>query len=702
MRDVNPLDPSFTPQSIAVIGASRSKGKIGYAVLANIVESGFRGTIYPVNPGADEILGWPAYPRLEAIEGVIDVAAIVIPAHGVLDVLEACGKRHVKLSIVITAGFRETGHEGMVSERKMAEIARRYHMRILGPNCLGMIDTLIPLNASFAAGTPLRGGIAFMSQSGALCTSVLDIAVAEEIGFAKFISLGNKADLSEVDFLEAWGNDPNSTAVMAYLEGITNGERFIQAARRVTKLKPVIAIKSGTTNAGSRAVSSHTGTLAGSERSYEAAFKQAGVIRAGSVSDLFDFAVAFERQPLPRNNKVVVVTNAGGPGIMTSDALERAGLQLTNLSSETMNKLRAVLPAAASVLNPVDVLGDAGAERYRKALNIVVQDPHAGAIITIFTPQFTSRAEETAQAVVEVAGRIDIPVLACFMGGANIQSAVRLLTRHKVPNYVVPEKAVAALTVMVEQEEWQQKALPHFESFPADEARIGSVFRQVRSEGRLQIGEAEARDILAAYHVPIPEAQLCRTAEEAVDFAEKIGYPVVMKIASPDILHKTDIGGVRLNVDSALDVRDSFDLITYRAQRFVPDAELWGCLVQRQVRGGKEIIIGMSRDPQFGPLIMFGLGGIYVEVLKDVSFRIAPFSRDEAEEMITEIRSFTLLQGVRGEEPADRKGIVDTLLKVSQLVTRFPEILELDINPLVVHEEGRGVTAIDMRLVLAS
>jgi acetyltransferase len=426
------------------------------------------------------------------------------------------------------------------------------------------------------------------------------------------------------------------------------------------------------------------------------------VLRAGSVGDLFDLSTALARQPLPRSDRVAIITNAGGPGIMATDAIERCGLNLASLNEETMTKLREALPAAASVLNPVDVLGDALADRYRAALQLVTADPNVGALIVILTPQFMTEIEETAHAVAEVAKRSVIPIMACFMGEAHTEAGVAILNQFTVPNYIVPERAVAALRAMVDQHNWQERPLPEFETFNVDRGRVAEIFRQVRAEGRLQIGDAEARDILTAYHIPIPASKLCATVEEAVAFAEEIGYPVVMKIASPDILHKTDIGGVRLNVQNASDVRDSFDLLTFRAVRYMPDAEIWGCLVQQQIRGGKEVILGMNRDPQFGPLVMFGLGGIYVEVLKDVAFRVAPFSRREADELMREIRSFNLLRGVRGQEPSDIEAIADTLLKLSQLVTDFPEIVEMDINPLMVFEKGRGVMGIDMRLVLES
>jgi acetyltransferase len=696
------VDTLFSPRSIAVIGATDREGKLGYAVLYNILTSGYRGKIYPVNPGREKILGLTCFRNIKEIPDHVDLAVIIIPGEAVLGVLEACGEKGVRSVIIISAGFRETGPKGLLAERRMIGIAKKYGMRILGPNCLGVIDTITPMNASFARGFPLRGKIAFMSQSGAVCLSVLDIALAEEVGFSRFVSLGNRADLNEIDFLKAWADDPETKVVLAYLEGIADGSRFMEAAREITKRKPIIAIKSGTTSGGSRAVSSHTGSLAGSERAYEAAFKQTGVIRADSIGDLFDFAIAFSRQPLPRAGGIAIITNAGGPGIMATDAAERSGLSLASFHPTTLERLRTVLPAAASILNPVDMLGDANADRYRSVLPLISADPNVGGIIVILTPQFTTRIEEVAFAVVEIAKESDIPILACFMGKATIRPGVRILTEHRIPNYIMPERAVAALKAMVEQHHWQNQPLPEFESFDANSGKVGRIFDEVRAEGRLQIGDAEARAILQAYRIPVPPSKLCKTAEEAEAFAEVIGYPVVMKIASPDILHKTDIGGVRLNIRSAGEVRDFFDLILFRAMRYVPNAEIWGCLLQKQVIGGKEVILGMNRDPQFGPLVMFGLGGIYVEVLKDVTFRIAPFSRGEANEMIREIRAFDLLQGVRGQPRSDLNALADTLLKVSQFVAQFPEIVEMDINPLVVFEEGKGVMGIDMRLVLAS
>ncbi len=700
------LDSLFNPESIAIIGASRTEGKLGYAILANVIESNFGGPIYPINPKADEILEKKVYPNLSEVPGPIGLAVIVVPAKYVMSSLEECAAHNVGAVIVISAGFRETGSEGMKQERQMAEIAEKHNMPIVGPNCLGVIDTIVPYNASFAVGMPQKGHIAFMSQSGALCTGVLDVALAQNIGFSRFVSLGNKAHLNELDFLKSWAEDQASHVILAYLEGIEDGDRFISDARQITKKKPVIAIKSGTTSSGSRAVSSHTGTLAGSERAYEAAFKQAGVLRANSIGDLFDMAIAFSRQPLPGGSRIAIVTNAGGAGIMATDALERDGLRLASISPETQEKLSQALPEAASVLNPIDVLGDARSDRYKVAFQSALADENVDALIAILTPQFMTEIEETAQALADAAEAQPPdnrkPVLACFMGEEHMKESQRLFSERNIPSYPIPERAAAAMRAMVTQAEWVKEPLPTFKTFDVDRQTVANIFEKVRADNRVQIGDAESRDILTAYGIRIPQSKLCPTAEEAVEFAEEIGYPVVMKIASPDILHKTDVGGVRVGLDGATEVRDSFDLMVYRAQKYQPNAQIWGCLVQEQMRGGKEVITGMNRDPQFGPLVMFGLGGIYVEVLKDVSFRIAPFGPKEARAMIEEIRSFGLLRGVRGEQPADLAAAVDVLLRLSQLVTDFPEIVEMDINPLMVFEQGRGAVGVDMRLILQS
>lgn len=694
------LEMFTEPRGVAVIGASTSPEKLGYQVLHNIVQYGYQGAVYPVNPTASEILGLKAYPSVLECPDPVDLAVILVPNKAVPAVMEQCGQRGVKGAVVITAGFREVGPQGKALEQQIIETCHRYGMRMIGPNVLGIIDTVCRLNASFAAGMPARGRIAFMSQSGALCTSILDMAMGQGIGFSRFYSIGNKADINELDLVKAWAEDGETRAIMAYLEGITNGPEFIRIASRVTRHKPIIAIKSGTTSAGSKAVSSHTGTLAGSEAAYDAAFKQSGIIRAGSVQDLFDFTIAFARQPLLKGDAIAIITNAGGPGIMASDAVERAGLRLATLTTETKQKLQAQLPPAASVANPVDVLGDALADRYALAIEAVLADPNVDALLVVLTPQTMTQIPETAEALGRLSKAHDKPVFGAFMGDASIRTGIEVLRSYDVPNYQVPERAVAAIAAMWHYRRWLNTPPLAVEALAVDREKVAQLFARVRAEGRVTIGDAEAREVMEAYGIPVPKAGLAATADEAVALAESIGYPVVMKIASPDILHKSDIGGIKLNITSASEVRDAFDLLIYRGRRYMPDATIWGCQVQQMVKGGREVIIGVNRDPQFGPLIMFGLGGIYVEALKDVTFRVAPIDRREATEMLGEIRSYRLLRGVRGEKPADQQAIVDTLVRISQLVTDFPEIVELDINPLMVFEQGRGVMGIDMRLAL--
>jgi acetyl coenzyme A synthetase (ADP forming)-like protein len=694
------LEAFFTPKSIAVIGASRSQEKLGYAVLNNIVESGFTGKVYPINPKADQILSLKAYPSVLEVPDPIDLAVIVVPHRWVQGALRDCGRKGILAVVVISAGFREAGVEGVDRERELVRTAQQFGIRLVGPNCLGVIDTYAPLNATFAAGTPPKGPIGLMSQSGALGTAILDWALAGRVGFSKFVSLGNKADVSEDDLLQAWVDDPDTKVILIYSEGLPDGHEFIRVAREVTRKKPVVAVKSGVTTAGSRAVTSHTGSLAGSEQAYQAAFRQAGVLRANSMEELFDYALGFAYQPLLKGDKIGIITNAGGPGILATDALARSGMQMARLSHETVIKLEKVLPEAASTANPVDVLGDALADRYQAALDLVTRDPNVDGVLVILTPQVMTQVVETAHAVGRLAQQVDKPVLACFMGEYRISAGIDVLAEHDVPNYPFPERAAAAFRAMHNYRRLRERPELEIEHFDVDGDAVRWLLDMARQEGRVEIGDAEARAVLSAYGFRVARSEIATDPEEAVRLADQFGYPVVLKIASPDILHKTEVGGVKVGLGNPTDVRDAFELIVYRAQRYVPGAEIWGCLVQEMVPPGVEVLVGMNRDPQFGPLVTFGLGGIYVEVLKDVTFRVAPFSRWEAEEMLSEIRAHALLDGVRGEPPKDKEAIVETLLRINQMVTDFPEILELDINPLMVYERGRGAIPLDMRLIV--
>jgi len=695
------LESFFAPRSVAVIGASRESGKVGHDVLKNLIQYGFEGNIYPVNPKAEEILGLPCFASIRDVPGGADLAVVVVPARFTLGVIEDCAAMKVPAIIIITAGFKEVGREGAEIERKIVACAKQSGMRIVGPNCLGLISTQSNLNASFAAGMPEKGNIAFLSQSGAFGTAVLDWAIGKRIGFSKFISVGNKADVDEVSLIEAIGADEDSTVVLGYVESIQNGADFIRISSEVSRRKPVIILKSGGTAAGARAASSHTGALAGSEDAYVAAFQQAGVLRARKVEDLFDWGLAFSFQRGISGPNVALVTNAGGPGIIATDAVENSSLSMAGLSRQTVNTLRQSLPPTANVYNPIDVLGDARPDRYELALRAAVNDPNVDGVIIILTPQTSTQTVPTAEIIADLAAGTEKPVLACFMGGAGTTDGFKLLMERRVPTYRFPERAVAAMDALHRQHQ-RAKATPgEMAQFEVDKQKVEEVFRQARERGQFELGEQETRDVITAYGFRVPKSRLATQAEEAVKFAQEIGFPVVMKISSPEILHKSDVGGVRVGLETEGQVDDAYLAMVQRVRQRMPNAEIRGALVQEMARGGKEVILGMTRDPQFGPMLMFGLGGIYVEALKDVSFRIAPITRKDAKQMLGEIRARTLLHGVRGEPPVDLEMIEEGLLRISQLVTDFPEIVELDVNPLLVFERGRGGIAIDARLTLA-
>ncbi len=698
------LEGFFKPNAVAIVGASTAPGKLGYTVLANVIESGFRGKIYPINPKAPQIYGYKAYPSVMALPEVPDLAVIVIPYNLVPNALRECGEKGIKSVVVISAGFREASVEGAEREEEVIEIAKKYGIRIIGPNCLGIIDCYTPINATFAAGTPPQGTISFMSQSGALQTAILDWSLAaKDLGFSRFVSLGNKADISEIDLMLDWAEDTNTRVILAYIEGLPKGPQFIKTAREISRQKPILVLKSGVTESGSRAVSSHTGSLAGAEAAYDAAFYQSGVLRLNTLEELFNAARAFANQPLLTGDRIAIVTNAGGPGILATDTLERCGMRLARMQRETVQKLEELLPDAASAANPVDVLGDALSDRYAAAMELIALDPNVDGILCIVTPQAMTEIIETANAIGKLSQRFDKPILGAFMGEERAKAGEDVLASYHIPNYKFPEQAAQAFAAMRDYIAARDRPDAEYVTFEADKDAVVKVFEQARSEGRVSVGELEARAVAEAYGLHLPASRLAATADEAVTIASEIGYPVVLKIASPDILHKTDVGGVKVGLRSATDVRDAFDLIVYRANRYVPDAHIWGCLVQEMVSmDGIEVLVGMSRDPQFGPLVTFGLGGILVEALKDVTFRVAPFGRQDADEMLDEIRAHSLLDGVRGRPPADREAMADTLLRINQMVTDFPEIVEMDINPLMVYQRGQGAMALDMRLVLKS
>ncbi|MEW5746257.1 MAG: acetate--CoA ligase alpha subunit [Nitrospirota bacterium] len=691
------LDALFRPGSIAVVGASRDPQKVGYAVLNNLIRFKYNGAIYPVNPSAEDILGLKAYPSVAAAGSRIDLAVISVPARSVPDTLLECAAAGITAVVILSAGFREAGSEGVKLEERIKEIGRQHSIRMLGPNCLGIINTCNSMNASFAGDMLPQGKTAFFSQSGALGIAILDWAIGNNMGFSKFISLGNKADLNEIDFIQYFIDDPDTEIILGYIEDVVDGKRFLEVARRATKVKPIILIKSGGTEAGARAASSHTGALAGSETAFNAAFRQTGIIRARGIQDLFDTALAFSSGKFPPGNRMLIVTNAGGPGILAADTSEQLGVKLPVMTKETIDSMAKLLPSNASLFNPVDIIGDATSERYATVLERAVGDPTVDGILVILTPQAMTDVDATADIIIATSAQTDKPVIASFIGEARVRAAREKLKEHSVPSFAYPEGAVKAFKRLYEFNAWRHKPEERTERFAVDKDAAQRLIDGLLQEGRYEIGDDLAADILSQYGFIFPDRGLARTAKEAAAIAERIGFPLVMKISSPDILHKTDVGGVRLNINSEVAAEDAFTEITTNARRFMPDAFINGVMLYEMIKGGKEVIIGVTYDRTFGHMLMFGLGGIYVEVLKDVSFRIAPVSRAEALAMINGIRTGALLKGARGERPVDIEAIVDGILRVSALITDFPVIRELDINPLMVM--NRGTFAIDARII---
>jgi len=693
----------FQPKSVAVIGASREPGKLGYRILNNIVQSGYQGKVYPVNPKAEEILGLKSYPDISCLPETPDLAVIVIPAGLVLEAVRQYGEKGGQAVIVISAGFKEAGEEGKSREKMLVEICSRYKLRMIGPNCLGVIDTSSKLNASFAFDLPRKGNIAFISQSGALGTAVLDWSLKEGIGLSKFISVGNMADVSEADLLQVLADDPETRVVLLYLEGIKDGCRFLKIAREVTLKKPVIVVKAGRTSAGLKAVSSHTGSLAGSDAAFQAAFKQAGVLRASSVQELFDYSVVFASQPAIKGERIAIVTNAGGPSVMAVDAVERAGLRMAVLAEETKNKLRSFLPPAANVNNPVDALGDVAALPYGQALGTVASDAGVDALIAILTPQVVTQPLESARRVVEVARSCGKPVVACFMGGQRMKEAVDFLREERLPHYLFPENAVASLQALAFYRQRLEKTIKEEKiEWKRDKEKVEGILRNARNQGLYTLGDLEGREILSSYGIPVVSSVLTTSPRQCSQVAKEMGFPVVLKLVSPDILHKTEVGGVRLNITTARQAEESFRQMLEKVRSLHPDAKITGIQVQKQLEKAVELIIGVSKDAQFGHLLMFGLGGIFVEVMKDVTFRVIPVTRQEIKEMLGEIKAARLLTGFRNSPPVDLEACADMLWRVSALVEDFPEITELDINPLMAFPEGKGAVAVDVRLAITN
>ncbi|HPS55517.1 MAG TPA: acetate--CoA ligase family protein, partial [Sedimentisphaerales bacterium] len=673
----------FNPKTVAVVGASRQPGKVGYEILKSMIDGKYEGKIFPINPKADDVEGIKCYPDLSSIGEVPDLVIVVIPAKFTIACMEECAKLGVNSVIIITAGFKETGKAGKDLEDQVAAIAKKAGIRIIGPNCLGVLASTNKLNASFGGKLPIPGAIGYISQSGALLSSILDMANTNDIGFSKLVSFGNKCDLDELDTIEAFGGDDETKVIAGYLESITKGAEFVKKAEAISRKKPILLMKSGTSSAGARAASSHTGSLAGSDTAYRCAFERTGIIRCDSIKTQFDFAQAFAHQPLPAGDRVAVVTNAGGAGIMATDAIEGMGLTFATLTEDTKKKLGENLPAAANIKNPIDVLGDALADRYEFALDVALDDPNVDAILLLLTPQVMTQSKETAEAAVRVIKKKPTkPVLACFIGAEKVMPGWQVLQEGGIPQYDCPEAAVKTLKAMVDYAMWRKKPQRKLDVFKADKTKVQSIIDAHLKKGMREVGELDAKEVLKAYGFVTPAGAIAETADDAAKLAGKIGYPIVMKIWSPDISHKSDVGGVKVGLKNADEVKAAFNTMMTEIPKKMPNAKLVGVYVQEMSPAGREIILGIKRDPQFGAMVMFGLGGIFVEVLKDVEFALAPLTKDEALAMMKKTKSYKLLEGVRGQKGVDIDLMAENLQRLAQLVTDFPQIVELDINPM--------------------
>ncbi len=699
------IESIFSPRSIAVVGATNRPGSVGLAVFNNILRGGFQGTLYPVNPRVQSVMSVRAYPKLMDIPDKVDLVVVIVPAGQVSTIIEEAGKKQVKGAIVITAGFREVGGDGVEMENNLKEVAEKQGIRLVGPNCLGVINNNehVRMNASFATKMPKPGNIAFISQSGALCTAVLDYAEGRNIGFSKFISFGNKADVSEIDLLRYLKDDPDTSVILMYLEDITNGREFLETAREITweTRKPILAIKSGISTEGARAAKSHTGSLAGSENAYDAIFRQSGILRVEGVNELFNHAIAFSQQPIPKGNRIAIVTNAGGPGIMATDAAIRHNLELANLSEETKCKLKEELPPTASIQNPVDVIGDATHERYKSAIRHILMDKNVDAALVILTPQAMTDILETAKIIPEVIKNIDKPVLCSFMGVTDVSIGTKYLEKHGIPNFPFPEDAVLTMASMVQYGDILNLERRKVRRIASDRDAAAAIIKnKIEGKDSYYMPEKEANEILQCYGFPVLKSVLIKDVSQIDEAAEEITFPVVMKICSPDIVHKFDAGGVKLEIKTKEEAKNAFKEIMNNTKMINPSAIIDGVIMERMAKRGVEVILGAVRDPKFGPICMFGLGGTFVETMKDVTFRLAPMWEVSAEIMIKSIKAYKILKGVRGAPPSDIDSIKDCLLRLSQMINDHPEIAELDINPLIVFPEGDGCVVADSRILL--
>ena len=697
------LEAIFRPRSVAVIGASPKRESIGGRILHNLIDFGFEGEVFPVNPQYEVVHSMKCYPTIEAIPDAVDCAIIVIPRELVLEVAEACGRKGVRGLVVISAGFRELGPEGAALEGRLVEIVRRYGMRMVGPNCYGVVNTnpTVRLNATFSKLHPRRGGIAFMSQSGALGQVVLEHAERFAVGFSMIASVGNKANVSGNDLLQYWRDDPDTDVILLYLESFGNPRKFSLITRELTKRKPILAIKAGRTAAGARATVSHTGALAGLDIAVDALFEQCGILRVTTVEELLNLSVALSHQPIPRGDRVAIITNAGGPAVMATDAVVRLGLRMAELSEQTRGAMRQVLSPAASVHNPVDMVASGGPTQYRSVMGALLADPGVDALLVIYVPPLMIDTQAVLEAIAGVAATADKTILGSVMGAEDdALRASEALGSRRMPVYRFPEAAVEALAAAIRYRRWREREEVPPPVIKVERERVAEILRGVRGRGERQILGSEALEILDSYGIPVAPHLTASGAEAAVDCAARIGFPVAIKVAASEVLHKTEVGGVFLDLRNEIEVLRAYRELDRRIRERLGTSMPTPVLIEPMVVGGVETVMGMSTDPSFGPLLMFGIGGIYVEALKDVSFRILPISERDAGEMLEHLRGYPLLAGYRGAAPVDRKILEGCLLRLSQLAGDFPEIEEFDVNPFIASPEGQPSRAVDARFLL--
>jgi acetyltransferase len=699
-----PLDSIFAPKSVAVVGATETVGSVGRTIVWNLMSSSFGGTIYPVNPKRPSVLGIKAYPDLKSIPEKLDLIVVVTPASTVPDIIKEAVDLGVPSAIIISAGFKETGPAGVELERQIMEHARRGNMRIIGPNCLGVMSPTTGLNATFASTIARRGSVGFISQSGALCTAILDWSITENVGFSSFVSIGSMLDVDWSDLIYYLGDDPHTKSIVIYMETIGNARAFLSAAREVAMTKPIIVIKPGRTEGAAKAAASHTGSLTGSDEVLEVAFRRSGVLRVNSIAELFYMAEVLGKQPRPKGPRLTILTNAGGPGVLATDALITNGGELAKISPETMEEFNKLLPAAWSHNNPVDILGDASPERYAKALEIAAKDQNSDGILVILTPQAMTDPTETAEVLKPYAQGLEKPIIATWMGGKEVAPGEAILNKVNIPTFPYPDTAARVFDYMAHYAEnlrglYDTPMSADDDNDPIDRERAAKIIEDVRQSGRTILTEYESKQLLACYGIPTVDTRIAKNKDEAVNAADAIGYPVVLKIHSETITHKTDVGGVLLNLADAKAVKKAYESIEKSVAEKVGAEHFLGVTVQPMAKvEGYELILGSSIDPQFGPVLLFGLGGQLVEVFKDRALGLPPLNTTLARHMMEQTRIHTALKGVRGRDPVDLAALERLLVRFSQLITENRWIQELDINPLMASPEK--LIALDARVLV--